>query len=142
MAGKYYLDTNVILDLADPGRTTGPATIATLERLMEEGTTHFAVNSDTLFTTYFILVSRQKITREEALLALDRLERMCEVVEIGQEEVREAIALCRDPETPYRDYEDTLQYLCARKAGAEGIVTSDRGFVGGEIPIIHPSISE
>jgi len=140
MGYKLYLDTNIILDLADMERTTSETTNRTIDRLIAEGSIEFSINSDTLSTSYFILVSRKKITQENALAILEKVERMCDIVPINASDVREALTLCKDSSTPFHDYEDAIQFVCARKIGADLIVTQDRGFVSDGIEILVPTL--
>jgi predicted nucleic acid-binding protein len=57
------------------------------------------------------------------------------VVPVEQADTLEAIALCRYDENDFRDYEDALQYVCAKKIEAEMILTNDKGFVSLDIEI-------
>jgi len=72
---------------------------------------------------------------ELSLMLLEKTVSIFTVVAIDNREVTEALRLCRDPDTPFADYEDALQYVCARKVGARMIVTGDRGFVSPDIDV-------
>ncbi len=77
---------------------------------------------------FFILNSRVKVTQEKALKALEYSTTLCEIVPIEKEDALRAIALCADKSTNYKDYEDAMQYVCAKKIGADLIVTNDKSF--------------
>ena len=45
------------------------------------------------------------------------------------------LTLCEDASTSFKDYEDALQYVCAKKVGADFIVTNDKGFISPDIQV-------
>ena len=51
------------------------------------------------------------------------------------DDVKMALALCEDETTAFRDYEDTMQYVCAKKMDAKMILTNDKGFVSPDIEV-------
>jgi len=134
MDTKIYLDTNIILDLFDNERNSSEASVELIDKLFNGGA-DFYINSDTLTNTFFILKSRKKVLQEVAIQALERAKTLCEIVPIEESDVQKAIDLCKDTTTPYKDYEDTMQYVCAKKIGADLIVTNDKGFVSLDIEI-------
>jgi len=134
MATKIYLDTNIILDLFDNDRKSSATSQKFVDELFSDGA-EFYINSDTLTNAFFILKSRIKVTQEKALKALEYSTTLCEVVPIEKEDALRAIALCSDISTDYKDYEDTVQYICAKKIDADVIVTNDKGFVSLDIEI-------
>ena len=134
MDTKVYLDTNIILDLFDSERHFSKSSIVLIDELLQEGS-DFYINSDTLTNTFFILKSRKKVSQEVAIDALEKITAFCEVVPVEKSDVQKAINLCKDSEIPCIDYEDTVQYICAKKIEADLIVTNDKSFVSLNIEI-------
>ena len=134
MATNVLLDTNIIMDIFDENRVTHDSSLHVARELLENGATLY-VNSDTLTTSFYLLRSLKKATLEESLYALRETTKICEVISIEMEEVDKALSLCEASENPYKDYEDALQYVCAKKVGADLIVTNDKGFVSLDIEV-------
>jgi len=134
MVTKIYLDTNIILDLFDNERNSSKASQKLVEDLFSQGA-EFYINSDTLTNTFFILKSRKKVSQEKALQSLEYATTLCEVVPVEKADAFKAIKLCTDSSSPYRDYEDAVQYVCAKKVEADLIVTNDKNFVSDDIEL-------
>ena len=58
-----------------------------------------------------------------------------DLVPVEQKEVLEAMTLCEAEDTSFKDYEDALQYICAKKVSADLILTNDKGFVSIDIEV-------
>jgi predicted nucleic acid-binding protein len=58
------------------------------------------------------------------------------LVVIEMKDAADAVGLCEDSNAVHRDYEDALQYICAKKINAEMIVTNDKGFISPDIDLL------
>ena len=134
MATNVLLDTNIIMDIFDEDRVTHDSSLTVIRELLGNGATLY-VNSDTLTTSFYLLRSLKKATLEESLYALRETTKICELIPIEIKEVDGALSLCEDVESPYKDYEDALQYVCAKKVGADLIVTNDKRFISLDIEV-------
>ena len=134
MATNVFLDTNIIMDMFDEDRKTYQSSLALVKELLSTGATLY-VNSDTLTTAFYLLRNQKKATFQESLYAIKETTHICELVSIELGDVNKALVLCEDNETLCNDYEDTMQYVCAKKIGADLIVTNDKGFVGLDIEV-------
>ena len=134
MLNKVLLDTNIIVDIFDDKRKFSEASIAVAKKLLEQGTTLY-VNSDTLTTTFYLLRSQRKMTFKEAINAIKETSVFCELISIEKNDVLETIGLCEAEDTLFKDYEDALQYVCAKKVDAELILTNDKRFVSLDIEV-------
>ena len=135
MATNVLLDTNIIMDIFDKERVTHKSSLAVMRELLGSGATLY-VNSDTLTTSFYLLRSLKKATLEESLYALRKTTKICELIPIEIEDVDKALGLCEDKESSHKDYEDAVQYVCAKKVGADVIVTNDKGFVSLDIDLV------
>ena len=134
MATNVLLDTNIIMDIFDEERVTHESSLNMVRELLGNGATLY-VNSDTLTTSFYLLKSVKKATLEESLYALRETTKICELIPIEIKDVDRALSLCEDSESPYKDYEDALQYVCAKKVDADLIVTNDKGFISLDIEV-------
>ena len=136
MADSVYCDTNVFIDLLDATRPTAGQSTELIRRLLKEGS-NLCINSDTVTTTFYVMTRTRRHDPETLLMLLEKTVSIFTVIAIDNQEVTEALRLCRDPDTAFTDYEDALQYVCARKVEARMIVTGDRGFVSPDIEIVR-----
>jgi len=134
MANSVLIDTNIIMDMFDEDRKLHHESLGLVRELLSSGATLY-VNSDTLTTTFYLLRSQKKATFQESLYAIRETMNICELIAIESEEVDNALSLCEEESSPYNDYEDALQYVCAKKVGADLIVTNDKGFVSVDIAL-------
>jgi len=134
MAIRVYIDTNIVMDLLDADRKKHGASADRIASLLREDARLY-INSDTLATAFYLLRSRKKVQLSEALDALRKVTQLCDLVTIELSQVDQALSLCEDPGSDFKDYEDALQYVCARKVGAGAILTNDQGFVSPNVPV-------
>jgi len=134
MVNSVLIDTNIIMDMFDEERKLHNESLGLVRELLSSGATLY-VNSDTLTTTFYLLRSQKKATFQESLYAIRETMNICELIAIEPEEVDNALTLCEEKSSPYNDYEDALQYVCAKKVGADLIVTNDKGFVSVDIEL-------
>jgi predicted nucleic acid-binding protein len=134
MENNIYLDTNIFIDLMDSTRPYAVGSMALVRVYIGEGKTLY-VNSDTV-TNAFYIMSRQKVYgAKELLVLMKKTVSLFSVVGVEDKEVMMALSICEDENTKFRDYEDALQYVCAKKVEADFIVTNDKGFVGLDIEL-------
>ncbi len=136
MAINVLLDTNIILDLFDKDRVSSENSLTKVKELISSGTTLY-VNSDTLATVFYILRNQKKVSFKESLFAIRETINICELISIELPDVDLALVLCEDDRVDFSDYEDALQYVCAKKIGADMIVTNDKKFVSKDIEIVR-----
>lgn len=134
MENRIYLDTNIFIDLLDSSRPFAKATLTLIREKISLGFI-LCVNSDTITNAFYIVSRQKKYSNDELLSLMQKVILLFSVVPVEQADTLEAIALCRHEENHFRDYEDALQYVCAKKIEAEMIVTNDKGFVGLDIEI-------
>jgi predicted nucleic acid-binding protein len=133
MAISVLLDTNIVLDLFDKDRLSYEKSVATVKKLIMDNATLY-VNSDTLTTAFYILKNQKKVSFKEALHAVREIVNICELISIELKDVEIALDLCENDKCT--DYEDAVQYVCAKKVEADMIVTNDKRFVGLDIACI------
>lgn len=83
-------------------------------------------------TLYYIFAKQDK---EKALSLIKEINEWCQVVEFGNSEIRECVSLMKGDKV-YKDLEDTIQYVMAKKAGCDLILSNDKGFVSPDIMLM------
>jgi predicted nucleic acid-binding protein len=124
------LDTNVVLDVLlqrEPHFADSAAVLGVVESGLVTG-----LLGATSVTTIYYLIDKALGARR-ARRHIETLLSLCEVAPVGEEVLREALAL------GFADYEDAVLHEAARRARAQGIVTRDQsGFRRAELPVYTP----
>jgi predicted nucleic acid-binding protein len=131
---KIFFDANILIDISDNTRPSYKESKALLDNLMDNIEQYiFYTSCDLLTTVYYIL--RQKLSKEETLSQIKLMNQLIKVIEFGNNEITEAIELM-ERNKKYKDLEDTIQYVMARKEKCDYIITNDKNFVSGDVPVL------
>ncbi len=126
---KALLDTNVVLD-AIAAREPFRADAERIFLLAAQEKIEACLTASGMTDIYYI--ARKSMADDAAREALRSLLQLFSVVDVGRRECEEALDLS------LADYEDALMVVCARKAGADHIVTRDKEFLAQSKEAISP----
>ena len=132
MLNKIYVDTNIIVDICDIKRPAHKKSLDKIYQYLESG--ELFINSDSLSTLFYILRNSAKLSFKEAIERIYFIHSIFNVVAVDEKISLKALELCS--KEICTDYEDALQYVCAKKIGADVIVTNDKKFVSKDIKIV------
>ncbi len=131
---KIFLDANILIDILDSKRPSSKESAKLFEFLVRRVNDFGLYTSCDLLTTVYYLTVKP-LGKDEALAKIKILNRVIHIIEFGNTEVTEAIELMeRNPK--YIDLEDTIQYVMARKKKCDYIITNDKKFASGDVPIL------
>jgi predicted nucleic acid-binding protein len=100
---------------------------------MEQDNYELFINSDTLANLFYVLSNRSTLNAEEVLDKMRFIHEIFTLVSIESKEIEMALALCADSNSKHKDYEDAMQYVCAKKINTSLILTNDKKFVSVDI---------
>ncbi|MBU3813123.1 MAG: PIN domain-containing protein [Candidatus Bacteroides intestinipullorum] len=127
---KLFLDTNVILDFILEREGADDAT--DILQLAEDKQIELAVSFLIMANTAYVV--RKGHTQGELYGILSDLSDMLEILPMDQTQFTNALA------RPANDFEDVLQYECAKACGCEAIITRNRKhFSFAELPVLTPA---
>ncbi len=112
---RIFLDTNILIDYID--NRIGADDAEQIFACSFSGEALLYASSLTFANVAYIIKGR---TQEEKYDALRQMAERVEILPIGKREVMDAI------DRPVKDFEDMLQYQCAKAASCDYIVTNDR----------------
>lgn len=125
---KIFLDANIILDLIDKDRNCIEQTRSALAILLQNGDT--LMTSCDIFTTVYY-VAQKHVAREALLYDLERILKFIDVIPIDFTIIRSAIECNKN--ALKEDFEDILQYTCAKSASCDRIISNDKKFFKSDI---------
>lgn len=134
MLNRVYVDTNIFIDLLDATRPFAKDTSNIIRKMLTNGTLLY-INSDTVTNTFYVLSKQKKYTQKELLGLMSKMVSIFMIVPVEYKDVTDTITLCKDENTAFEDYEDALQYICAKKSDAALILTNDQGFISKDIKV-------
>jgi len=134
MENNIYFDTNIFIDLMDSTRPYALGSMALNRANIGEGKI-VHINSDTITNAFYVMSKKKAYAPKELLMLFKKMVSLFKVVSIEEKEVMMALSLCEDEGTDFKDYEDALQYVCAKKIEADLIVTNDKKFVSVDIEL-------
>jgi len=137
MHNNIYVDTNIVVDMCDNKRASHENSFEMITNYLEQDNCELFINSDTLANLFYILSNRSTLNAEEVLEKMQFINEIFTLVSIESEDVSMALGLCADTATSHKDYEDAMQYVCAKKVEANAIVTNDKGFVSLDIEVVR-----
>lgn len=127
---RVFLDTNILIDYIDSRAGADDA-----EQIFACGFSDEVLlfaSSLTFANMAYIIKGR---TQEEKYDALRQMAEVVEIINLGKQEVMAAIA------QPVKDFEDMLQYQCAKAADCDYIVTNDhRHYEFSDIPYFSSAV--
>jgi predicted nucleic acid-binding protein len=135
MQNNIYVDTNIIVDMCDNKRALHENSFEMITNYFEQDKCELFINSDTLANLFYILSNRSTLDTEEVIEKMQFVNEIFTLVPIASEDVSMALGLCADTSSSYKDYEDAMQYVCAKKVEADLILTNDKGFVSLDIEV-------
>ena len=133
MPSNIYVDTNIIIDICDEKRPLHHISVTRIKAFAQ--TDELFINSDSLATLFYILRHRAKLSFKETLEKMYLIHDIFSVVAVDETVFIQGLQLCS--KNICADYEDAVQYLCAKKIEADLIVTNDKKFVSPDIEIIR-----
>ncbi len=120
---KVFVDGNIIIDLFDERRKNHESSKEAIRKLLSQGI-ELMTSSDLITTIYYVL---SKIDKKKALMDVEKVIQIFNVIPFGSKELIEAINLMKQ-DRKFKDLEDTLQYVLAKSQKCEFILTNDAGF--------------
>jgi predicted nucleic acid-binding protein len=127
---RLFLDTNILIDVANKRPPFFAASAAVLERCDLLGIDLFLA-AHGLATVFY--VTKRKSGNATALASIHQILSFAEVAPLGDAEARSALGY------GIPDYEDALQAAAASACAADWLITRDAtGFAGSPVPILSP----
>ncbi len=128
---KVFVDANVILDLFIPDRPFSEYSILAIDRLIEKKTELFT-SCDLITTVYYVLT---KADKDKALKSIEVANEIFKLIPFSNDEIIEAINLMKN-NVNFKDLEDTVQYVLAKREDCDLILTNDQQFYSPDIPLL------
>jgi predicted nucleic acid-binding protein len=131
MVKKVFIDANIFIDQEDSSRDSEHKSLKVLTHLLNND--HALYTSCDLITTiYYILAKKDKL---KALDAVERINKICKIIEFSNSDVNTVCQLMRaNPQ--FTDLEDTMQYALALREKCDLIISNDKNFVSEEIELL------
>ncbi len=134
---RVFLDANILLDMIDRDRGRVDRTRHLLAKMLEEGVVLYT-SCDILSNIYY--VARKQLPKQQLIEEMLRIIEIFEIVEINKTMAKSA--LLKNLEAPNLDFEDLLQRACAETVECDLIVSNDKRFVQGNIPVLSTTEAE
>jgi len=131
MYKNIFLDANILLDYADKNRIFNKVSTKCIEYCLKENFSLFT-SCDLITTIYYVVSKQNKI---KALEEVQRINNFCHVIEFSNTDINQTCDLMLE-DSDYKDLEDTVQYLLAKKSQCDLIVSNDENFVSKSIKLI------
>ena len=129
---KVFLDANVILDMYDENRPFHKESSEAISSLLQQKDVDIFTSCDIITTLYYVLSKKGKT---EALDSILDVNEMCSVIEFANKEITESCQLMKSNKN-FKDLEDTIQFVMAKKVGCDLILSNDKGFVSDGIDLM------
>ena len=129
---RVFLDANVIADIYDKNRPFYAQSREAIKILSANKDVTLFTSCDIITTLYYIL---SKSGKNEALNAIIKINELCSVVEFANDEIAESCQLMKSNKY-FKDLEDTIQFVMAKKVGCDLILSNDKGFVSEGIDLM------
>ncbi len=129
---KIFIDTNVYIDYILEREPFYQAA-ASVFSYASDGVIEVFVSTLTFTTANFICVDRFKMNRDVMAMKVNGHKNFLNVEPFLRDDVYKAYDNC------WKDYEDGVQYLCAKRCGSDYIVTRNgNDFKMSDIPVLTP----
>ena len=130
---KVFFDANIFNDIFDSNRSLHTVSKKAFALSMEK---QFQLFTSCDIATNIYYITEKYTNKENALNALEVVEKIAHIIPFGAKEMRQTIALMREDEA-YKDFEDTIQYILAYNTGCDVIISNDKRFVSKELPCMN-----
>jgi len=130
---KVFLDANILLDLSSKDRKYSDYSVKAIKYLLSKGASLYT-SSDIITTVYYILVKHTK-DKKLSLKAIKEINNYITLIEFSNKEVEEAISLM-EKDKNFKDLEDTLQYVLAKRENCQLILSNDENFYSPHIEVL------
>jgi len=127
---NVFIDGNIFIDANDPTRNTYEQSYKIIPYLLNQNAKIYT-SCDLITTIYYILSKKDK---NHALDSIERLNKICEVIEFSNKELLQTTKLMRENEK-FKDLEDTIQYALALNTNCDCIISNDKEFYSPEIKL-------
>ena len=135
MYKRVFLDANIIADIFDSSRVFHKSSVKAVEILAQNIDVELFTSCDIVTTIYYIL---SKKGRDNALEYILNINELCNIVEFGNQEILNSCLLMKSDKR-FKDLEDTIQYIMAKKVDADLILSNDKEFVSTSIKLLSSS---
>ncbi len=132
---KVFVDANVIIDTFDETREESDKSVKTIRYLLSQEEIELYTSCDLITTVYYVL---RKKYGNRALYDIEDSLDVYSLIPFSNYEVQEAVNLMKE-NMNFKDLEDTLQYVLAKKEGCDLILTNDKNFYSPDIKTISTS---
>lgn len=150
MQSKIYIDTNIFIDLlideeklddykkVRSDKEAIKATKMQIYKYIEENKV-LVINTSSLTNASFLLTDKGNLSKNQLAIEFLKIENeeMFEVIQESKKLRIETNKFCVENGT---DYEDTLQYFCAKNSKCELIISNDKDFPKLNLPIKRTSL--
>jgi predicted nucleic acid-binding protein len=133
MYKRVFLDANVILDMYDETRPFHKESSKAIFTLLQQKEVELFTSCDIITTLYYVLSKQNKKKVLESILDVNEL---CTVIEFANQEIEQSCALMQT-NSHFKDLEDTIQYVMAKKVDCDLILSNDNGFISEDIVLMH-----
>ncbi len=120
---RVFLDANIILDIYDATRPFYKESTKAISILLQQKDTELFTSCDIITTLYYLLAKKGKLEALDSILDINEL---YTVIEFGNSEIKKSCKLMKQ-NSNFTDLEDTIQYIMAKKASCDLILSNDRG---------------
>jgi len=127
---KVFVDANVIIDMFDKNRENCVVANMIMNYCVDKDIELYT-SCDLVTTVYYILSKKGK---KKALEDIKAASDIFELIPFANEDLNKAINLM-EKDQRFKDLEDTLQYVLAKKEGCDLILTNDKRFYSPGIKV-------
>lgn len=125
---RVYLDANILLDFSNPERKYHSNAIHIITHCLKTKITLFT-SCDIITTLYYI---DSKKSKESALNNIHKINQFVKIIDFSNTEVEQTCDLMAQ-NSDFKDLEDTIQYILAKKASCDCIISNDKNFLSPDI---------
>ena len=128
---RVFIDANIILDTFSQDRKYYKYSLDTYSFLLKQQYQLFT-SCDLITTIYYVDSKKDK---RQALKNIQSINKTLKVIDFSNDEVAQTCELMLK-DSDYKDLEDTLQYIMAKKENCDMIISNDENFVSRDIEVL------
>lgn len=132
MFKRIFLDANVLVDSIDDQRPLHRKSTAIIRFCLKQEIPLFT-SCDIVTTVYYLSA---KTDKKRALDEIAKINRFCKIIDFSNSEVEQTCDLMTKNST-FTDLKDTIQYILAKKALCDCIVSNDKQFYSPDITLLN-----